>query len=259
MSGATGRRGPAGAEADPDIFFFLSFAESSDTDDELVAIFFKDLRNEVRAVSGTRKSDPAATGFLSIANLRLGADWSEEIRTALGTCRVFVALSSPTYFASESCGREWQAFADRLVAYRTATGRDAPSLLPVSWRATEIPEHLGTIQYADRSLSTVVFDEGLLHVMRLTRHRDAYHEFVGKLAALIVRTARSHPIPPSRPGPDFYRLPAAFPAVPPTGGGAGAVPRQRDAEVTARQHPDGRPRTPPDLGGRGELPRLHGN
>lgn len=247
----------SGRPAGSGIVFFLSFAESNDDEDAMVAAFFRRLCDEVRAVRGTRRSDRAPIGFLSIASLRLGADWSEEIRIALGTCRVFVAVCSPTYFGSESCGREWQAFADRLSEYRRSTGRSAPSLFPLRWRPTRIPEHLDSIQYVDRELSPAVFDEGLRQVMLLDEHRDAYHRFVTRFADLIVQTAHEYDVPPSAPGPDFYRLPQAFPHPPPPE----PIPRQRATGHTddRRAGPDGEPLRPPDLGGGHELPRLHPN
>ena len=236
----------AGPGADPDLFFFLSFAESNDTDDKLVSTFFGDLRDEVRAVAGTRRGDPAPTGFLSIANLRLGADWSAEIRAALGTCRVFVALCSPTYFASESCGKEWQAFADRITEHQRRTGTKPPALLPVYWRPVSIPATIDDRQYTDRSLSEIVSRVGLLRVMRPAKYQDDYHEFLPALAELIVNTARSHPLTPSSPGPDFSSLPRAFPDPP-------ARPSVRPPTSTEHQEP-----SPPDLDRGNQIPRLHG-
>ncbi|MEV0428560.1 TIR-like protein FxsC [Micromonospora sp. NPDC050495] len=243
--------------ADPDLWFFLSFAESTEREDGRVRTFFRDLCDEVRAVGGIRGSDPAPVGFLSHASLRSGVDWSEQILAALGTCRVFVALCSPAYFASDSCGREWRAFADRLAAYRRSTKRSAPTLLPVPWRPTPIPAQLGTIQYVDREWPAAVLADGLAHVMRLKRGHDDYHEFVGVLAGQIVRTARDHPIPPARLGPDFARLPYDFPTVSPP---ERTIPEQRPGGTISSRQPstgDGA-RRPPDLSGGNELPRLHG-
>ncbi|KKK04808.1 TIR-like protein FxsC [Micromonospora sp. HK10] len=239
--------GAAGNGSGPEFLFFVSFAGAHEADSESVTTFFKDLCNEVRAARGTRSDDPA--GFLSIVSLGLGSDWSEEIRTALGTCQVFLALCSPGYFGSVWCGREWRAFADRLAVYRRMTGRSAPSLLPLPWRSTRIPAHLTDIQHTDSVLPAVVFAKGLFRVMRQTRYRDDYDEFIAELAGLIVETAREHVIPASRPGTDFDKLPSAFPL----------VPQPRDGKDAARSDPDRGARRRPGLGDPDELPRLHGS
>jgi hypothetical protein len=221
--------------ADPDLFFFLSFAETNDVENGLVREFFHALRDEVRAQAGIGMSRRSRTGFLSIASLELGDDWSQDIREALGTCAVFVALTAPAYFASPSCGKEWQAFADRRAA--DPAGRTMPVLLPVRWRPSDMPAVAGGIQYVDPKLSAAVHAQGLLAVARATRSRDDYDAFVAALAELIVRRARKHRLAPLLPGPDFDRLPQAFPPAPP--------PPPPPAPPPAGPPPDDGPPDPP--------------
>ncbi|MET7395357.1 toll/interleukin-1 receptor domain-containing protein [Dactylosporangium sp. NPDC005572] len=198
---------------DPDLFFFLSFAETSKAENDLVRDFFGRLRDEVRAQAGLGMNHPARTGFLSIVSLGLGYNWSYELREALGTCGVFVALTAPTYFNSGSCGKEWQAFADREAKDRRETGRQtmAPVLLPVRWRESPMPPVADEIQYVDRSLSDVVHELGLHAVAKSSALRDDYDAFVARLAGLIVRRARAHRLPSLVPGLAFDKLPQAFP------------------------------------------------
>ena len=212
-----------GPPTDPDRFFFLSFAETNDVENALVREFFHALCDEVRAHAGIGMHRGPHTGFLSIASLALGDDWSHAIREALGTSAVFVALTAPTYFNSPSCGKEWQAFADRLAADQRRTGRSAPLLLPVRWRPSVMPAVTDGIQYFDPALiqhfdpkaTALVRAEGFHAVARAIRFRDDYDAFVAALAELIVRRAREHRLTPMLPGPDFDRLPQAFPPAPP--------------------------------------------
>jgi hypothetical protein len=235
----------------PDPHFFLSFAGDNDTDDRRVTTFFNDLCDDVGVASGAGRSSAATRGFLSLQSLRLGADWSDEIADALGRCRVFVALCSPSYFASASCGVEWRAFQDRLRGYERLHGKPAPALLPVCWVPMRMPGVASGIQYTDGDLSAPMARLGLRRMMRLSQHRDDYQDFVSRLAGLIVDVGRSHPVPPARVGREYDRLPRAFPEpADPVVVKPSALPRSRRANDDARL---------PDLDRGDGIPRLHGN
>jgi hypothetical protein len=66
--------------------------------DRFVAKFFDDLSDDVRQLTGA-----ALPGFMD-QGMAVGTRWSDQLSEALGTCRVFVALLSPSYIASHWCG-----------------------------------------------------------------------------------------------------------------------------------------------------------
>lgn len=228
--------------AEPDLYFFLSFAGENDTDDARVARFFAELSEEVGVEAGVGRAEHSSLGFLSIVNLRLGTDWSEEIASALGRCRVFVALCSPSYFASASCGVEWRAFTDRLAAYEREHHRPAPALLPVCWVPMRMPAVADAIQYTDRQLSEPMARHGLRTLMRLEKHRDDYQVFVSELARLIVAVGAEHAVPRRWVDRDYYRLPRAFPAPPAPPPPRSPPPKRDDPKLPELDRGDGFPR-----------------
>ncbi|MET0494428.1 MAG: TIR-like protein FxsC [Actinoplanes sp.] len=222
-----------------DPYFFLSFATSNSRDDALVLRFFRDLGDEVRAAAGLRPDQGDTVGFLSMATLRLGADWWNDLREALDGSATFVALCAPTYFTSPACGKEWRSFTDRLAAHRAARGGAAPCLLPVPWLRGPMPEVVAGLQYVDRSLSPTVHETGLRDLMLLHRYRDDYAAFTGALARHVVGLARRHSLPRGRTTEDYDRQPQAFP-VP-----GGHIPTARTATDQPPVAPA--PVDPPDL------------
>lgn len=163
--------------------FFLSSAVGDD--DQYVRQLFDDLL--------TRVGDSGATlSYLgTIGNRDLTAP--PEMLLRLSTCDVFVALTSPRYFRTEACGRQWQAFADR--------GRPA-AMIPVAWAAGgDVPDPVGTpLAPPGRSLRQLA---------RLRSLRHEYDAFADQLAARIVRAGRETPAPAGEP-PDFAAVPDAF-------------------------------------------------
>src|ERR1700722_14516649 len=97
--------------------------------DYWVMKFYRDLcRNveELAAVApGTR------VGVLD-RDLWVEDDWIAGLPAALASCRVLVPLYSQRYFESETCGKEWQAFADRPASQR-GQAAEAPAIVPVMW------------------------------------------------------------------------------------------------------------------------------
>ncbi|NEE46574.1 TIR domain-containing protein, partial [Streptomyces sp. SID8455] len=66
----------------------------------------------------------ASAGFMD-REIRSGEGWSERLGETLATCRVFVPLFSPRYFASEMCGKEWHAFEQRAIHHRARSNQPA--------------------------------------------------------------------------------------------------------------------------------------
>lgn len=195
------------------MYFFLSYARGGPTDDDHMDTFFNDLSTEVRTLTGDDHHE--VVGFHDSNNLRAGDAWPQELVEALATAWTFVPLCSPRYFRSSYCGKEWAVFAQRVAAYEAGHGRRAPSIIPVFWVRTRMPDGLGNIQHRDPSFGEAYEGDGLRELLRLDRRHD-YATFVRALALRIHRVASEFPLPPLPGRPDFHRVQSAFhgPAVP---------------------------------------------
>jgi hypothetical protein len=128
----------------PPPLFFLSYARSDTHDpntprrdrDRHVIKFFNDLSENVAyLVSRSAGSDP---GFMD-RSIRYGSRWTGQLLEAIGTCKVFVALLSGPYTASEWCGMEWYGFSQRQVISKRAMNHQS-AIIPVIW--APFPEEL---------------------------------------------------------------------------------------------------------------------
>jgi hypothetical protein len=191
--------------------FFLSYARSSDRDDSYVQRFFDDLSHEVEALSGTR----GKVGFLDTPPLA-GERSPAALLEALNTCQVFIALSSPRYFASSWCGLEWAAFERRLAPAERRTGQPASALIPLSWVPSPMPAVASRYQYVDRALGDAYDRHGLRDLIRRADRDDVgYQSFVHALARRIISVAGESAVPPEPEPPDLETITPAFPDRPP--------------------------------------------
>nr|MDT0659631.1 TIR-like protein FxsC [Micromonospora sp. DSM 115978] len=227
------------AQEKPLPYFFVSYAhDDAGEDDTFVRTFFHDLRADVRLHSGVRED---TVGFLDADHLRAGHRWSPELVRALGHCRVLIALCSPTYFSSPSCGKEWTAYEQRLRDHESRTRRPAPpSLIPLFWVPVPdrmLPAAVGAYQHRDDHFGAVYRRHGVRDLVRLVRHRDDYRVFVSTLARRIVALAPDGP-PPTDRLPAFEVIKAAFPVAE---GPARTAPRDgrdpRDARLPDQRRP----------------------
>ena len=186
--------------------FYLSYAQADE--DGYVARFYEDLAREVRRQGGPVDDE---IGFRDVASLRLGSMWSHDLISALSTARTFVALCSPSYFASEFCGREWAAFVVRAENYRRQHGVHPPTLLPVIWvPVNRMPDPVQELQHHHGEIGSAYRREGLYHLLRLRRYRDDYHDLLRDLALRIVDVAARHPMQPLPASFDVLDTPSVF-------------------------------------------------
>jgi FxsC-like protein len=184
--------------------FLLSYVRGDD--DAYVEEFFHDLCREVAARAGTgRRHRP---GVLA-ADLDPGVDaWPAETAEALASCQVFLPLCSPRLYLSETGGRHWWIFQERLRRFRDETGSDAPSLLPLRWAAVpgDLPPGYPAFVPADPEEPR----RPLRQFLRLRALRERYRSFLGRLADQIVTTAGHYPLPGYWPLPAPSRTPNAL-------------------------------------------------
>ncbi|MFF2043451.1 TIR-like protein FxsC [Kitasatospora sp. NPDC058170] len=209
-------------EQDPKPYFYLSHAHltrggpsGSPATGWRLEVFFEDLREAVLELVPT-EWDAATVGFMDTSD-RLGTRWAARNTRALASCRVFVPLYSPDYFANEVCGWEWYAFSRRPV-YRVGTGeRRATGIVPVLWEP--LPE--GAIPAVARQLVVTGQgarsdgEPGLLALIGSADSRSAYEVAVHRLASRIVQVAEETVIQTGRPldllsQPNAFEHPAAL-------------------------------------------------
>jgi FxsC-like protein len=174
-------------------FFFLSYA-NADGDGHMNA-FYKDLCEAVRARTGLPQDE---IGFRDQSAMALGVNWRTGLETALATTQVFIALCSPSYFASDMCGREWQMFSELAQRRQRQRSGGSPltSLLPIVWTpAATMPAVARRLQYVHEDLGNIYRDEGLHFLKRLRRYQDEYELFVVRLAERVVAAGRSNVSP----------------------------------------------------------------
>ncbi len=80
---------------------FFSYSQSNEN--PYLVQFRNELSEMVSTRCGLNREDVL---FVDTEALRTGAHWETNIRDALQSTRVLVALWSPHYFSSEWCGRE---------------------------------------------------------------------------------------------------------------------------------------------------------
>jgi FxsC-like protein len=176
-------------------YFFLSYARGAGLEpadefrrDRLVRRFRENLAEAVLALvrGGAAAADPVAPGPARAADdPRPG-----RVSRALARCGSFVALYSDDYFSSEQCGREWEAFANRIAADRTPRGGRAQAIIPVLWQPVSddaLPACARDLRAPRLELGPAYGRYGLSYLLRhLPEHRGEYEAVVLRLARRIV-------------------------------------------------------------------------
>ncbi|MEU9173315.1 TIR-like protein FxsC [Streptomyces sp. NPDC048420] len=190
--------------------FYLSYARRPSVGSrqrDLESRFFRDLSRSVSEITG---SEPSTTGFNDRA-IPPGASWEEELRRALAEAQVLVPLYSPSYFKSEWCGREFDAFHRRMEWGASLDGRAVSAIVPVIWLPTDeeqLPLAARSIQYSSASLSRRYIQEGLSGLLE-TGDRREYEDVVQRIAETVVGVARQARLRPCDPS-DLADLRNAF-------------------------------------------------
>jgi hypothetical protein len=204
--------------------FFLSYGrfhahEKDEQPDPYVKKFFDDLVAEIGRLSADHT--PGEVGFLDVHSLKLGDNFGQGIREALGNCKAFVALYSDHYFKSDYCGIELQAFLHRLRDYarKVGTPDDLPPLFfPVRWEYRfTVPEPVSHVQYDNARYGEKYRTEGLRFIVQrhITMVKNGigdsdYPDFVRAFAKdIIERVAKFEAFKPS-PVPPLRELGSAF-------------------------------------------------
>lgn len=170
---------------------------------------FRDLCSHVMAL--TNLPAGAEAGFMD-REIRSGEGWSERLGAALATCRVFVPLFSPRYFASEMCGKEWFAFAQRTIHHVALSNQPAEAIVPALWvpvPPSQLPLPAERLQFNHNTFGERYVTDGLYGLIKLRGYAEQYESAVYELAKRIVRVAETVRLDPIRPL-DYRLVPSAF-------------------------------------------------
>ncbi|MER7761501.1 TIR-like protein FxsC [Streptomyces sp. NPDC097619] len=227
-------------------YFFLSYAHTprygpgGPDPDMWVERLFRDLCGHVMALTDLPAGSPA--GFMD-REIRSGEGWSERLGSALASCLVFVPLFSPRYFASEMCGKEWYAFAQRAIRHGALHNRPAEAIVPALWVPVppeQLPGPAERLQFNHNTFGDRYVTDGLYGLIKLRSYAEQYERAVYELARRIVRVAESVRLESSRPV-DYRVVPSAFGPGRRAGGGLAARTLQITvAAATRHELPEGR-------------------
>lgn len=196
---------------------------------------YRDLCGHVMAMTDLPAGAPA--GFMD-REIHSGEGWSGRLGEVLATCRVFVPLFSPRYFASEMCGKEWHAFEQRAIRHRASTDQPAEAIVPALWVPVppdQLPDSAARLRFNHRDFGDRYVTDGLYGLIKLRLFAQEYERAVYELAKRIVSIADTTRIAPGRPY-DYRLMPSAF-------GTGSAGPRPMHVTVaapTVHDLPEGR-------------------
>jgi FxsC-like protein len=188
-------------------YFFLAYAHTVER--AWVVKFYKDVCVEI----GERTTWPQdRVGFMDTSGIPLGGDWRDEVARALAGCRVFVPLYSPRYFTREECGKEWHAFAQRILDHRARYQGNPAPIVPALWTpmdAEEMPDVARRVQMNHVDLGEEYAEEGFYTLIKNSLYRSQYVTAVQRLAKHIIRAAETTRLRPCNVR-DFGPLRNAF-------------------------------------------------
>jgi FxsC-like protein len=188
--------------------FFLSYTRANN--DAFLKMFFEELSKGIRDLRGLGKD--AEVGFFDQQDLELGEQWDAAIVDALQTSRVFVAVTSPGYFKSEYCGKEWAVFRQRLMA--SGVQPLPPLIKPVVW----IPSKIDTLSTAVTAGQLTFGDPHAVQNTRgfkfllknLQAQQLTFNELIDTLAQEICDAADAYHLPPLNGVPQLSGAASAF-------------------------------------------------
>jgi hypothetical protein len=161
-------------------------------------------------------------GFFDQNSLDLGVPWPDRVIDALRSCRVMIAVFSPTYFSRQACGREFEVFRRRHKALQEKLGR-APDyrILPVLWVRPDVTyeripigcrDYIRALQRTAPGMPESYNALGLMRMFELSRTTETNivcHEIADRIYSLLHEEAL-----PRIDRLDFDSLESAFHEIP---------------------------------------------
>jgi FxsC-like protein len=157
--------------------------------------FFNDLASEVRNHVG---GELDAIAFRDRVSMKAGSEWPEGLLDAVKTSQVLVYLLSIDYIQSDYCGKELQAFLERIRSFKAANpnGPFPLFLQPVIWVPVSgtLPQVLGAIQPEDDEFPLEYSTKGLESLAKL-KDKTAYNRCVETIAKRIIQAGVGNHLP----------------------------------------------------------------
>jgi len=191
--------------------FVLSYARKDG--EKLVKKFFDRLCARLSDLRPT----VADVGFMDTDGIPAGADWKETLGGKLAAAPILVPLFSPRYFTREECGREIQAFLERLRLFKQKNPSVATPLciIPVVWEWENLTIHpaLRGIHHGNPNYPQkyTARKSGLRSLADLAKNRDDFKTFCDALGSSINQALNTVPALISM-AVDYRTLPNAFDA-----------------------------------------------
>src|SRR5688572_5217321 len=170
-----------------------------------------------RAVAGDarppRLPPTAEVGFFDQRDIELGEQWDDAIVEGLQTSSVFLAVTSPGYFKSEYCGKEWAFFRRRLEA--VAGGQPvAPLIKPIIWFPYNIDDLPAAIREGQLTLDDPQGAQNAIGFKRLLKNLQqnevTFNNLIDALADEIMAAADRHVVAPLPRVPRLSDVEPAF-------------------------------------------------
>ncbi|MFF8963229.1 FxsC protein [Streptomyces globisporus] len=193
---------------------FLSFS-GEDNGSGLVRDFFTDLCTEIGNITALA---PDGLGY-NYLDMRTAMRWRKELSEALGSCKVFIPLYSPRYFASPFCGKEWWAFSRRQADHILGTADPEPEMIfPVLWEGVfdgrrPIPKAAADIWAKQPNLGDRYAERGLRQLVQLKHNKEygpLYHEIIFALGKRLAELIDDSPLAADVMSDDFDSFGNAF-------------------------------------------------
>jgi hypothetical protein len=200
-------------------WFFFSYAradlvDAQSGDVNYLEQLYLDLEKEIRRLRAFAPQDRIGFRDLHPKGITFGGDWQPELSGALAVSRTLVCLYSPSFFASENCGKEVQVFLTRRQAAPVSTAQGPPPvILPIMWNhpsgVLPLPEAVANIQYSNDTFPKDYNELGVYNLRRLGKTVE-YNRFLMSMAEQIIQRAEGFALPPLAETPSYRSIPNAF-------------------------------------------------
>jgi hypothetical protein len=193
--------------------YFLSYARNDDpvdSPDPVVEEFVQQLDRRVRYFAGAHRD-----GFRDRSAILTGELWKNRLFQCLQESETLVCLYSPSFFASEFCGKELQVFLHRRQKFiRENVGQKPANIIPVLWHSVQgsIPRTLPDFQYKAANLDPSRYGVWTLgDRMKRDRSKESeFYDIIDDIAIRIRDAIRSTPLPKSTDDPHIDSVLSAF-------------------------------------------------
>jgi FxsC-like protein len=144
--------------------FFFSYAHANRCDPHLTK-FFEDLCTEV-AVHTKWEPGSQRVSFRDGNNLPLMQSWRPALLDALQSAAVLVCVTTPAFFQSGFCGKEYFLFDQQRQTGLTAGQKPPAVILPVIWVPVRngLPAAMDQVQWQDGSMPDIYEKKGLRYL-----------------------------------------------------------------------------------------------